>query len=455
MSFIGIDLGTSFIKGAVLDLEALELKHIERLPFPNQLASPNPLFCEFDPDELVSAVRNFVGELFVHAPDCTGVVMCTQMHGMVLMNDRGKILSNCMTWRDQRATMPHPSGTGSYFDVMTRRISPEHRKQLGNELRPGAPNSFLFWLAEQGQLDPGLIPVSMPDFVLTVMCGSPPSVDLTNGFAYGLLNLETLNWHEGVIQELGLDRLCWPRLRQAGEMVGGLRRGSTSVPCYTPIGDYQCALLGALLEKEELSLNISTGSQVSRLTAGLSLGDYQTRPFFDGMFLNTFTHIPAGRALDVLVDLLCEFAADGQPDVQDPWPYIARETMQVDDTDLKVDLNFFASPFGDRGTISNIRKENFRVGHLFRAAFEHMTENYYNCALRIWPDRSWRNIVFSGGLPCKIEVLRQVIQKRFQADYRMAPCAEDTLTGLLVLGLVFSGRVSSISQAMADLRSSS
>ncbi len=63
MSFSGIDLGTSFIKGAVLDLDDLEIRHIQRLPFPNRLASPNPLFCEFDPDQIVSAVRNFIGEL--------------------------------------------------------------------------------------------------------------------------------------------------------------------------------------------------------------------------------------------------------------------------------------------------------------------------------------------------------------------------------------------------------
>ena len=454
MTFIGIDLGTSFIKGAVLDLETRELKHIHRLPFPDQLPNRNPLLVEFDPQEIISTVQNLLGSLSSAAPDSAGIVLCTQMHGMVLMDAQGKILSPCATWRDQRAMMPHPSGAGTYFDVLTRRISAEQRKQLGNELRPGTPSNFLFWLAERGELQPGLTPVSMPDFVLSQLCGSPPGVEATNGMAYGLLNLETMDWHREVIEELGLSSLRWPIVRKEGEIVGHLKLGARSVPCYAPVGDYQCALLGALLEMGELSFNISTGSQVSRLTPGLTLGDYQSRPFFDGMFLNTFTHIPAGRALDVLVELLTEVARCQQIDLPDSWSYIARGALGAADSDLRVDLNFFASPFGDRGSISAIRQDNLTVGHLFRAAFHNMTERYYDCALRIWPDRTWQKLVFSGGLISKFEALREIIQKRFETDYRMAPYAEDTLTGLLIMALAFSGRAASITQATTDLRQS-
>jgi len=35
-SFIAVDLGTTFIKGAVLDLDALRLTHIQRVPSPHR-----------------------------------------------------------------------------------------------------------------------------------------------------------------------------------------------------------------------------------------------------------------------------------------------------------------------------------------------------------------------------------------------------------------------------------
>ena len=222
--------------------------------------------------------------------------MCSQMHGMVLTNERGEAASNCITWRDQRVMMPHPARAGSsYYQVLTERIPSQHVRQIGNELDPGRPICYLFWFAEQGKLAPGLVPVSLPDFVLSALCESEPGVEATNAGAYGALNLETLNWHEELIEELGLGDLRWPALRKTGEVAGYLSVNGARVPCYTPVGDYQCALVGALFDEEEVSLNIATGSQVSRMTPGLKLGDYQTRPFFDGRFLNTFSLSP-GRA---------------------------------------------------------------------------------------------------------------------------------------------------------------
>ena len=197
MSFIGIDLGTTFIKGAVLNLETRHLHHVRRIPFPPQLENTAPLACEFDPEEILAAVRRLIAELAPHAADCEGIVMCAQMHGMVLMDSRGEIKSNCVTWRDQRVLMPHPSGSESYYQVLRRRIDPEHVRQLGNELDPGRPVCYLFWFAEQGKLAPGLAPVSLPDFVLSVLCGSAPGVETTNAGAYGAVNLETLQLARG------------------------------------------------------------------------------------------------------------------------------------------------------------------------------------------------------------------------------------------------------------------
>jgi sugar (pentulose or hexulose) kinase len=451
MPFIGIDLGTSFIKGAVLDLETRQLVHIERLPFPDPLASSSPLCCEFDAGPVVSAVRKLIDQLAWKAPDCEGIVMCSQMHGMVLVDEHCKPKSNCISWRDQRAMMPHPSGKGSFFEVLLQHITPQQRRQLGNELDPGRPLCFLFWFSQRGELSPQLIPASMPDFVLGALCNSIPTVETTNAGAYAALNLETLDWHHEVLNELGLSGLRWPQFRKHGEVVGRLDLGGRQVPCYTPVGDYQCALLGALFRDTEISLNVATGSQVSRMTAALQLGNYQTRPFFEGKFLNTFSYPPGGRSLNVLVGLLSGLAAAEGIELRDPWTSIVQAVEKVDDTDLEVDLNFFPSPRGDRGEIRNIRGDNLTVGRLFRAAFRNMADSFYDCALQLWPEKAWRNLVFSGGLVCKLEALRQAIQQKFTTAYRMAPFTEDTLHGLLILASAFSGKSQSIEELTHQL----
>jgi sugar (pentulose or hexulose) kinase len=227
MSFVGIDIGTSFIKGAVLHVDALRMSHIRRVPFPYPLPGLPPLYREFDPHAVISAVQHLLADLLPHAADCDGIVMCSQMHGLVFTTERGEPLSTLTTWQDQRVLLPHPSGQGTYFDVIGQRLGPDEVRQLGNELRPGQPLGILFWLAEQEQLpEAGAIPASLPDFVLANLCHSTPSTELTNAMAHGALNMETLDWHHEVLSRLGVHGLRWPAIRRHGEVVGRLQVGS-------------------------------------------------------------------------------------------------------------------------------------------------------------------------------------------------------------------------------------
>jgi sugar (pentulose or hexulose) kinase len=453
MTFIGIDLGTSFIKGAVLDLDSLSLKHIRRVPFPEAVTGLPSLFYEVDPLKVTSAFKGLVAELLTHAPDCAGVVMCSQMHSLVLTTARGEPRSNCLTWQDQRALLPHPSGAGSYFEVISNRLTPTEHRQQGNELKPSLPLCYLFWLAENKQLPPGeIIPAALPDFVLANLSGTRPTIEPTNAAAQGALNLESLDWHHDIIAKLGLDQLRWPVVRPFGQVVAEIEIEGKSLPCYMPVGDHQCAITGAFLGEDELSLNIATASQVTMLTPGLTPGSYQSRPFFDGRFMNTIARIPAGRSLNVLVNLLSELAQAQQVSLADPWAYIAEAAAAVPETNLRVNLAFFASSVGERGEIGNIQEDNLTVGHLFRAAFQNMADNYYACASRLSPERAWERLVFSGGLVQKIEPLRQIICDKFQVGYRLSASLEDTLLGLLALALVVSGRAKTVGEATTVLQ---
>jgi sugar (pentulose or hexulose) kinase len=454
-SFIALDLGTSSIKGAVIDLDRLRLAHLRRLPFPGPIPGLPPLFCEIDPGQVVSAARSLLEQLLPNAPNCAGVVTCGQMGGLVLTTGDGRPLSNCISWRDQRLLMRPPvgapSGADTYWDLFLERLGPVERRQLGNELQPGNPMSLLFWLAQE-KLLPGLGPIAatLPDFVLARLCGSTPASELT--LAAGSLNLETLDWHHAAFSRLGLENVRWPVLRPLREPVGRINLGGSSLPCYAPVGDHQCALAGAFISEGELSLNISTGSQTSVLTAQLELGNYQTRPFFDGRFLNTITHIPAGRALNVLLGLAGELAAAQGLQPGDLWPVIEQAVTAVSETDLVVDLAFFPSPVGQRGAISNIREGNLTLGQLFYSAFRNMADNYAACALRLSPGRNWNMLVFSGGLAQKLDRLREMILARFDCRYRLCDSTEDTLIGLLALALVIGGRAPSMAAAVETLR---
>ena len=456
MDYIGIDIGSSYIKGAVLDLDALTIRHIERLPFPEPITGLPTAFREFEPGEVVATTRALLERLLRHAPEARGCVVCSQLHGLVFSDDRGHSLSNIITWQDQRALQPVAEGSGTYFDEINRRITSDERRQLGNEPRPGVPLCFLFWLAQNRALPQGpVLAASLPAFVAANLCGSAPVLDITNAFAHGALNVEAGAWHQSVITKLGLDSVGWPQIVAQGSVVGEARVNSRLLPLFAPVGDYQCSQAGALLEPGELSVNISTGSAVIQFAEGREFGDFQTRPWFDGRHLKTITHIPGGRALNALVRLLSELAEVQGLKLSDPWDYILEQSGRVAASDLRVDPAFYFSALGDRGAITNAREENLNVGHLFRAAFEGMADNYARCARRICPAGDWPRLVFSGGVALKTPLLRQLICEHLGQEHRLAPSEEDTLLGLLILGLAFSGRAKSVAGAMSFVKQQS
>lgn len=451
MSFIAIDVGTSFIKGCVLDLDTRRLSHLQRFPFPEPIAGRAAARREYDPATVLVVVKTLIDQLAAEAGNCAGLVMCSQMHGLVLCDPQGAPLSTLTTWQDERALQPHPRAQQSYFEVAAQRIGTDAIRQMGNEFRPGLPVARLFALAEQDLLPAEAVPLALPDFILSQLCNVPPCTDVTHAMAHGALDLQTLDWHSGALAALGLERLRWPKLLPQGGRVGVLRLGGHSVPCYAPVGDYQCAMAGAFLRSNDLSLNISTGSQVSVLAPRFVLGDFQTRPFFDGRFLATITHIPAGRALSALVRLLTELADAQGVSLADPWAYIERAAAVVAPPQMRVDLAFFASSCGDQGELTGIREAELTVGHLFRAAFQNMADNYRACAARLAPVGDWDELVFSGGLAHRFKLLREMISETFHLGYRLCPEPEDTLLGLMALAMAFTGEAGSVEQAMSEL----
>jgi xylulokinase len=430
LPFLGLDLGTTHCKGAVLDPARRTIAHFRRVPTPECVRGLPATRHELDPAAVLATVRELLAELLREAPDAAGLVMCSQMHGVVLIDDRGNPRSNVITWKDQRALEPPATGPGSVFDELTRLVTTEEQHQIGRELRVGLPITTLYCLRrEHGELG-ALYPASVPDFVLAELCDTEPTTEPTNAAAHGLSHLDRGDWHRDLIAKLGLDGLRWPRVRTFGEVVGVAEIDGRRLTCFTPVGDQQCALVGAGLRERELSLNISTGSQVSLVTQERPRGDFLVRPYFDGQWLRTIVSVPAGRALGALVGLLTEIGGGGG----DPWDSIPRAVDAVPETDLEVDLSFFASLTGSRGRIANIREGNLTVGHLFAAAFRSMAANYARCAAVLSPDRDWDRVVFSGGLVRRFPRLRQeVLAALGNPPSRLSGSEEDTLEGLLAL----------------------
>ncbi len=428
MKCFGLDLGSSTIKGAVLDLATRQVEAKVSEPFPEPIAGLPDRFFEVAPDRVVDAVERVVTQLLETEPDVTAIFSCGQMGGVILTDpSTGRPLTNYLSWRDQRTLADHPRG-GNFLDEMQRRWSRNEFVELGSELKPGSATSLLFWLSEHGLLPNGAVPSGLGDFVFANLCRTVPQMEPTQ--AIGLLDLPRGTWHHAAFTPLGLDRLAWPALADVSRPLGTWNIGGHRLQCYPVLGDQQCALRGSGLQVGDLSLNISTGGQVSRLTDTLELGNYQSRAFFDGRYLNTITHLPAGRSLNVLLRLLTELARTEDIELHDPWGSINQTLAPSDGGGLACDLAFFSGPMGDTGSISGITVDNLTIGNLFHAAFVNLADNFAQCAERVFPQRDWQRIVLSGGLTQGVPRLREMIQSRLAGPVNESIATEETLLGL-------------------------
>src|SRR6266480_352171 len=98
MRFLGLDLGTTSFKGAVLDTERGTIAHVRRVCSPDPVPGLPAGHHELDPSAVLIAVRQLIGELLREAPDATGLVVCSQMHCLVLTDVDGRARSNIITW---------------------------------------------------------------------------------------------------------------------------------------------------------------------------------------------------------------------------------------------------------------------------------------------------------------------------------------------------------------------
>jgi len=287
----------------------------------------------------------------------------------VLTDTQGQAVSNAINWQDQRALQSFPGDTAATLTRSTGtsrlRIDANWATKPGLACRSVTSSGSHGMAAASSSRVRGCSaqfrrrePLWRASEIGRDQCLRPRRAQCRNPGLAPVGHRQT--WACGV---------HWPEIVPQGTVLGEYRAGSHKLPVFAPVGDYHCSQVGAFLDEGELSVNISTGSAVIQLARGCEFGDFQTRPWFDGRFLKTITHIPGGRALNALVRLLSELAEAQGLRLRDPWDYILAEAAKIASTDLRVDPAFYFSAMGDRGSFANVREDNLTAGHLFHAAF--------------------------------------------------------------------------------------
>jgi len=219
---IAVDLGSSFIKGrrsTSMRLRSATSSACRSGSYPGSRSG----FREFDPRRSERDAGPSE-RLLRHAPDAEGIVMCGQLHGMVLADERGNRPSP--TRSTAGSARVHLSGRWRQLPRRDRAAARRRgRRRLGNEARPGLPLCHLFWLVQNERL-PREVPSSP-------RCRFRRRQPLRRHSKDGCdarvrprrSRRRDADWHRGAIEKPG-SRRSLARDRPAGQRVGEVPVGS-------------------------------------------------------------------------------------------------------------------------------------------------------------------------------------------------------------------------------------
>ncbi len=214
--YLGIDLGTSEVKIALVD-DSHRLIDIAGGKLTNE--RPHPNWSEQSPDQWMAAASKAVGQLREKHRDAWSRVraigLSGQMHGAVLLNASNQPLRPAILWNDGRSERECAELVQAVPDFYAR---------TANLAMPGFTAPKLLWVRKHepalfAQTRKVLLPKDYFRFLLTGQFASDPS-DASGTLWF---NPQTRQWDDTLLAATGLDRSTMPTLCDGSAASGKLR----------------------------------------------------------------------------------------------------------------------------------------------------------------------------------------------------------------------------------------
>lgn len=435
MNTIAIDCGASFVKCALFE---------DDIPIrTEQIAAPSnrdgiDIFNTEKIEKLISIVQHSL-DTFLTEAEGGAICIDNEMHGFILAYADGTPYTDYISW--QMELMAAQETDKFLKELVGEDRAVEMISRTGMPLRSGLPSSTLLWMSRNQYLTGKgeLYFYTLGDYIIRRIFGKEPVCHQTNAAATGLFDLETGTWNEEYISLLtGKEKIIFPLI---GKESIEYARDARKFHILPAIGDQQAALLGSGLKGEnELSFNMGTGAQVSRLLKKekLRYGDYQVRPYFYRTFLKTIPHVPAGRTLNVFFRFLKDILSRIDSEIEDKTVWrimqdaISPEAMNADN--LRCDLSFFENAITDHreGSITKITEYGLTLESLLSSIFRQMVDNFVMVANRVNEGLlDYDTIIFSGGIAKRWSVMRNGIVEKLLPDAKVIVSEYDTLFGCM------------------------
>lgn len=438
---IGIDIGTTTISAAVVDLA--QKRVCKSLTVPNSFAvkAENPAFALQDADAIVRAVKTVADDLISEYKKIAVIALTGQMHGIVYVDKNGRAVSRLATWQDQRGALLQEKSGKSYCEELSL-IS-------GQRISTGYGFATHFYNLKKQQIPDGAYSFcGIMDYAgLFLTKRTVPLIHSSVAASFGLYDLRK---HEfiAMAQELMGKTMRLPSVTDDFAILGQYE----GVPVAVAIGDNQASFLGSVKSPaESILVNIGTGSQITAMADFCEpQNGSELRPLAKGRYLLCASALCGGASYALLEGFFSDYgkALTGVSQSQyELMNRLASEGFNARTEALKVDTAFSGTRFhpDKRGVIANISPANFTPTGLILGFLYGMCQELKDlfpwdmCGKKV-------EVVASGGAVRRIGVMKNIIGEVFAMPVSLSNGKEEASVGAALFGAVAQGSLAGIEE---------
>ena len=210
--YIGLDLGTSGLKGILIDADQ---KVLAEATAPLTVQRPHDGWSEQSPDSWITAAEAVLDKLSAHGLGAVrGIGLSGHMHGATLLDAADDVLRPCILWNDTRS---HVEAAEMDGDPLFRRVT-------GHIVCPGFTAPKLAWVQKhEPALWAKVAKVLLPKDYLRLWLTGDHVGEMSDAAGTAWFDTGRRDWSEDLLSATGLTRAQMPRLVEGSAVSGQLR----------------------------------------------------------------------------------------------------------------------------------------------------------------------------------------------------------------------------------------
>ena len=266
---LGIDLSTSTAKALIINIQG-QVIGVGSTPL--TVSTPKPLWSEQDPEAwwqgTIASIRQVLEKTGVSSSQIAAIGLTGQMHGLVVLDDKGKVLRPAILWNDQR--------TGEQCDEIRARIGKEQLIQTtGNDALTGFTAPKILWVKEhEPEIFAKICHILLPKDYIRYRLTDIFAMDKADGSGTILFDLKQRTWSQEILAALDIPRQWLPPTYEGPEFTGHVSQEAselTGLKAGTPVvaggGDQSAQAVGVgAVRPGVIALTVGTSGVVFATT---------------------------------------------------------------------------------------------------------------------------------------------------------------------------------------------